>query len=198
MPGAAVTELWNSAWEWVYRELLGRLATPAGGVGIVEQISGTGYSVQGERMANVEKLRALGMEAVENPLFKPEGAVTKCNLGARFIAEGMGYFGLPAGALADDMIQFLAAAPGWREDSIDRAFDCAQKGGLAFIGLEDHPHGHICAVAPEPRQACGTWGTEVPMVFNVGKTNGLLRLSQAFTLGDAARLRAFVWEESIA
>lgn len=207
MPGRGagdLSELWLQLWRWVERQLQEKLVTPAGGVGMVEEIGGTGYLVEEERMANVEKLRALGMEAVTNPAWIAHDitgdgrAETFCNRSARFIAEGMGYFGIPRDIYANGMIAHLATAPGWREDSIERAWACAMKGGLAFIAIEDEPNGHLAAVAPEPKELSGSWGIEVPKVYNVGRTNGLMKLSQAFKVSQLPALRAFVWEESIA
>lgn len=190
-------ELVNSLAKWIYKELLGALTQPAGGIGIIETL-GSGYSVEGERMANVEKLRARGIEVVTDPAYAPRDGKTFCNLGARFVAEEMGYFGLPANGLANDLIAFLSGAPGWAEDTMERAHAAALKGGLAFVGLVDHPHGHIAALAPEPMEPSGSWGEEVPLIFNVGKTNGMMRLSQAFKAADRPSLRFFIWEDSIA
>lgn len=194
---------WNDFWKWLYGKLLDHLVTPAGGAGTIQEL-GSGYSVERERTANVEKLRALGMEAVSNPAWiahdiTGDGKVeTFCNRSARFVAEGMGYFSIPRNLYANGMIAFFASSPDWSEDSIERAHEAAMKGGLAFVCLEDDPSGHICAIAPEPRQASGSWGIEVPVVFNVGRTNGVIRLSQAFRLQDLPRLRAFILGSSVA
>jgi len=41
-------------------------------------------------------------------------------------------------------------------------------------------HGHVSVVYPAPMQRSGSWNKMVPMLANIGKTNGLMRTSQAF------------------
>ena len=60
-----LNEMWASVWRWVYKELLQKLITPDGGVGVVEDL-GSGYSVQEAQMANAEKLRSLCQEVVND------------------------------------------------------------------------------------------------------------------------------------
>lgn len=189
-----LTEILASLAKWAYDHLLKQLITPEGGVGVVETV-GSGYSVEEDRMVQIERLRMLGMEAVGNPVFAPRDGKTHCNRSSKFIAEGMGYYGLPANTLANDFIAILAIAPGWVEDTIDRAHKAAMRGQLAFVCLEDHPHGHIAAVAPEPMEFSGSWGVEVPLLFNVGRENGLMKASKVYRAASIPSLRAFVREE---
>lgn len=160
-------------------------------------IEATGYSVAADRAERVARLRSLGMEAVTNPAFLPRDGKTYCNLAARFVAQGMGCFQIPANMLANQMLDFLAHAEGWREDSLERGHAAACRGGLAFVGAQADPHGHILSMAPEPKQWSGTWGDAVPLGYNVGRSNGLMKLSQAFKKADRPRLRTFVWEKSL-
>ena len=146
-------------------------------------------------MANIERLKTLCDEAVTNQAFAPRDGKTYCNFGARFIAEGMGFFGFPANALANDMVGFLACCPGWNEDTIERAHRHAICGGLAFLALEDHPHGHIAAVYPAPMEDSVTWGEQVPMLANVGRENGIMKTSKVYRLEARPILRAFLWGE---
>lgn len=128
---------------------------------------------------------------------------TYCNVAARRIAEGMGYFGFTPDMLANDMIALMSVDSKWREEPFEprRISDFALKGVLVLIGLEDHPHGHVVAAAPEAAQESGSWGGPVPMVAQVGTAkigNGIKKLSEAFRLADRARLRVFVLEDSVA
>lgn len=138
-------------------------------------------------------LKALCDEAVSNPAFAPRDGKTYCNFAARFISEGPGFFGLPVNTLANGMIAILELAPEWREDSLDLAHSHAVRGRLAFVALSDEPHGHIAAVYPAPMAESGSWGQKVPMIANVGKVNGIMRLSGAFRAADKSRMRYFLY-----
>ena len=194
-----MNELWAAFWKFVHVEILKRVVTPAGGVGIVEEL-GSGYSNEEDRAMKIETLRSLGMEAVTNPAWIAHDitgdgkAETFCNRGARFVSEGMGYFKIPRDLYANQMIAYFASSPDWREDTIERAHMAAMKGRLAFICVEDQPNGHLCAVAPEPKQVSGTWGMEVPCVYNVGRKNGLMKLSEAYRFAQMPLLRCFTLE----
>jgi hypothetical protein len=183
-------EAWNGFWGFVWKELVEALVTPSGGAGVLEEL-GSGYSVEADTHARVSKLLALQEEAVANPSWQPAGGKTFCNRAVAFVAQGMGYF-FPATELADEMIAAMASDPRWTEDSLDRAAAHALKGGLAVAALEENPHGHVCTFAPLPKEISGTWGCQVPMVANVGKTNGIMRISGAFEAADRSRLRFFL------
>lgn len=184
-------EALNAAAKWIYGQMLAKLTQPAGGVGIVETL-GSGYSVEDERMVNVERLRALCEEAVMNPAFAPREGKTYCNFSARFIAEGMGFFAFPANTLANDLIAILSTDPAVREDSIERAHAHALRGGLAFLVLEEYPHGHIPVFYPAPMELSGTWGELVPLLANVGRENGIMKASKVYRLEKRPLLRAFL------
>ncbi len=184
-------EDWLKLWAWVYEKALAALTQPVSGVGIVTTV-GSMYSVEGERMADMERLRTLCDEAVLNPAFAPKDGKTFCNFAARFIAEGTGFFGLPVNTLANDLIVILATHPEVQEDSIERAHAHAIRGGLAFLALEEYPHGHIPVVYPAPMEMSGTWGGLVPMLANVGRENGIMKASAVYRLEKRPLLRAFL------
>ncbi len=193
-----MTDLWNDLWKWLYGKALVSLTQPEGGVGIVETL-GSGYSVEGDRMEKVATLQALCEEAVSNPRFEARDGKKFCNLGARFIAEGMGFFGFPVNILANEMVGFLASHPDWTEDSIDRAHRHAERGGLAFLTVEEHPHGHIAAIYPAPMEMSGTWGEPVPMLAQIGSAavgNGIKKASAVYRLEKRPLLRAFLFGEA--
>ena len=189
-----MNDLWLQFIKWAYEKSLAMLTQPSGGVGIVTDI-GSGYSVEVERMENIMKLKLLCDEAVANPSFEPRDGKTFCNFGARFIAEGMGFMGFPANILANEMIGFLATSSGWVEDSIARAHAHAARGGLAFVCLSEYPHGHIAALYPAPMEDSGTWGGPVPMLANVGRKNGVVKMSAVYRLETRPLLRAFLFGE---
>ena len=184
------------ALEWVYNKALAMLTQPAGGIGIVEKLD-SGYSVEEERMGNIERLKTLCDEAVASPTFFPRDGRSYCNFAAQYIAEGMGFFGFPANTLANDMIDLLAVTPGWVEDTIERAHRHAMRGGLAFLCLTDYPHGHLAAVYPAPMEPSGTWGEDVPVLSNVGQKNGIMKTSAVYRLETRPLIRAFLWGETV-
>ena len=159
----------------------------------------TGYSTDAIADANAHRLAALCHEAVANPAWEPRGGTTYCNRAVSFIAQGMGYFGFINDQLANEMISSMASNPAWREEhDFGRIEALAMRGALIIFGLQDHPHGHVCVAFPAKAEDSGTWGGKVPMVCNIGKSNGIIRLSQAFRVADRPLLHAYVLEESIA
>jgi hypothetical protein len=193
---------------WAYRELLEKLITPDGGVGIVHEFE-PGNAVEEERMEQAIRLKALCDEAVTNPAWVEHDITgdgkteTFCNRAARFIAEGMGCFRFRHDQSANQMLRAMAADPeNWlAEDDLARLSKAACRGALAFVGIEDEPHGHINAVAPLPMEQSGTWGRPVPMVAQVGTArvgNGVKKLSAAYRLEHAPLLRGFIYRPSIA
>lgn len=144
-------------------------------------------------MTAPEHLKAVCDSVVADPSLAPHDGKTFCNVASRKIAEGMGYFGITSNMLANDLILFLASAPGWAEGTLASAHAYALNGGLAFIALSEAPHGHIAAVYPAPMQESGTWGGPVPMLANVGRTIGVMKLSAVFKVADKEKLRAFVY-----
>lgn len=191
---------WAEVWQAVYERAVAYLTQPAGGVGVVTDL-GSGYSVEGERSMNIDKLRDLQLQAVLNPDWmahditgdgKPE---TFCNRASLFIAQGMGCQTFTAADYANDMIGKMEIEADWTEDTIARAHAHAMKGGLAFLVLRGNPHGHLCSISPEPLQDSGSWAQKVPIVANVGtaKSHGIVKASMAFTAADKTRVRAFLW-----
>lgn len=136
-------------------------------------------------------LKAICDAVIADPELLPRGGKTYCNVASRRIAAGMG-FQMDV-MLANAMIDFLAKHPEWKEASINDAATHGQNGKLAFVALSDEPHGHIAAVYPAPSEDSGSWGRKVPMIANVGTTNGVMKLSMAFRAAAKDRLRCFLY-----
>jgi hypothetical protein len=175
---------------------------PDGSAGIAGSVSvplGSGYSVEAERAAAVALLRTACDAARLNPAWTPGAGVTHCNGNAHQVAQAYGYHklddanGVPL--MADMQIAILSADSDW-EMTLDAArFGAhALKGGLGFATVVEHPHGHICPGYPEPAQKSESWGGLEPMVSNVGKTVGVMRLSGAFMLHQRPLLRFFLFK----
>lgn len=156
---------------------------------------GSGYNVDTERERKAAQLTTLCLEAVNNPAWEPANGRTYCNRATNFIAQGMGYF-FQFDSLANDMVAHMANGPEWRlEHDLARIPGLAMRGALVIFGLQESPHGHVCVAYPGPAQMSGSWGREVPCVANIGKKNGIMRLSEAFTKDNPPR--AFVLEASV-
>lgn len=191
---------------WLYEKALAYLTQPAGGAGIVEPL-GSGYSVEEARMVNVEKLRMLCEDAVNNPDFIAHDITgdgvpeTFCNRSVAAIAQGMGAHDLRPDMTANRMIEHLSGLPGWREENdLERVTALALRGVLVVLGVpEPSGHGHVVVAAPLPAEASGSWGGLVPIVAQVGTArigNGIKRLSSAFRADARHGLRIYVFEAS--
>lgn len=130
-------------------------------------------------------------QVVADPELAPRGGKTYCNVSARRVAAAMG-FQMPV-MLANAMIGYLANSPEWMSVEMDEAAAHAVLGKLAFVALSEEPHGHIAPLYPAPAAESGSWGQKVPIIANVGKTNGIMRLSGAFKFADKGKLRYFLY-----
>jgi hypothetical protein len=132
-------------------------------------------------------LKALCDAAVSAPEFQPKDGVTHCNQAVRSIALGMGYTGFAPDELATHMIGFMAASPDWEAVNMEHAAQFAQAGRMVVACMVEQSHGHVAVLYPAPMQQSGSLGYEVPMIANVGKTNGVMRASQAFPVAQFPR-----------
>lgn len=199
---SADESLWVALWKAIWKHGVGMLTTPAGGIGIVEEL-GSGFSLSEAQEMNAAKLKALCEEAVVNPAWVawPDGR-TFCNRSVDFIAQGMGYFSIRQDS-ADQIIAHCSSLPEkWTEEhDLARVEGLAAKGALVILGVSEEPHGHVVVAYPGPAEESTTWGEKVPLVAQVGSAkvgNGIKRLSAAFKLEARPFLRIFVLEESIA
>lgn len=155
-------------------------------------------------MRDLETLRSIGNEIVHDPDLEPKrdsaGVIveTHCNEGAERVAQAMGCDELND-LLADDQYDVMDDNVSKRWARVDgmTATAHALAGGLAFAAMTStmlgELHGHIAAVAPEPMQWSGSLGKNVPMVFNVGKTNADEKESAAFPVADG-ECSYFIWD----
>ncbi len=130
-------------------------------------------------------------QVVADPELAPRGGKTYCNVAARRVASAMGF--QMEVMLANAMIEYLAKNPSWKEASLEDAAAHAVLGKLAFVALSEEPHGHLAPLYPSPAAESGSWGQKVPIIANVGKTNGIMRLSGAFKAADKGKLRYFLY-----
>lgn len=136
-------------------------------------------------------LKAICDRVVTDPELAPRDGKTYCNVASHRIAIAMGF--QMEMMLANAMIEYLAKDPAWKEASLDGAGEHGLSGRLAFVALSEEPHGHIAALYPAPPAESSSWGQKVPIIANVGKVNGIMRLSGAFKAADKERIRYFVY-----
>lgn len=180
--------------KWLLDLLTGLMAAP--GVSVTMPL-GTGYSVDADRAAAVAKLRAACDMARMNPAYRPgqPGPTdTHCNGNAAEVARAFGFLKLE-GLMANQQVALLSSDPDWKATPDAARFgDHALKGGLGFATVVEYPHGHLCPGYPDPAQLSGTWGGLEPIVSNVGKTVGVMKLSGAFLLTQKPLLRFFLFQ----
>lgn len=121
---------------------------------------------------------------------QPENGVTHCNQAARIAAQAMGCHEFDdESLLADDMIKIMDSniSGKWEPvDGLDAAV-FATSGGLAFAAMSSkdlgEDHGHISVIYPGGLDFSPSLNKGVPLVANVGKRNGVMKVSEAFPVG---------------
>ena len=181
-------------------------ATPgqmANSASVSMPISGTGYRVEEDRAMDVDKLRRTGEAVMAKYPAQPlpgGGTETYCNWACRDAAQAYGCHdldGKTANQLAAELPQLAALRLpyGWAEATGERAARHACRGGLAFAVKAYPRHGHIALVAPSLPEWSGSWARAVPLVYNVGPQNGLVKVSKAFPVADGEPAY-FTWGET--
>ncbi len=132
-------------------------------------------------------LQALTQEPDLQPTMEDGVLVTRCNLGARKAAEFLGCLEFSdKNLMADDMVKIMGqnASGKWQLVDGQTAATFAISDGLAFAAMTSEElgeaHGHIACVFPAPMQFSGSLNKEIPMIANVGKRNGIMKVSEAF------------------
>ena len=178
-------DFWRRIWLGLINQRTQGIVGPDGYT-ITKEL-GSGYSVEDERMADVKKLMKLGQELLADPSLVSRDITadgipeTFCNRAAAIAAREYGFDGFE-GLSANQLYTLLNRT--WRKDSGERAAAFAMRGGLAFACKQYSVHGHIALVAPYDPEMSGSWGHKVPMVYNVGRVNAVMRASQAFPVAD--------------
>lgn len=146
---------------------------------------------------NPAALTDLGKLAVGNPAWQAKGSTTFCNQAFATcfrIATGSPAFhdgdGNPY--LANQIAGLIDASDDWQEVDYIEASRLANEGEFVAFYFAEEPHGHVCFGVPGQPQASGKYGGFVPIVANVGKSNGIMALSYAFSAEH--RPKARVWK----
>lgn len=132
-------------------------------------------------------LKAFLQDLTQRPKLQPENGVTHCNQGARETAQVCGCHEFDdMSLLADDMVQMMSLniSNKWEPCDGSTAANRAMIGGLVFAAMTSkelgEEHGHITAIFPSAMQFSGSLGHDVPLCANVGKRNGVMKVSEAF------------------
>jgi len=120
---------------------------------------------------------------------------TYCNKAVRFICEHMGV-SLPHSAiLANDIYDYLNGPKSngiWIEVDYKQAFEQAKNGELIVVAQKGTPNGHVAILYPvENMQYSWTFKQNVPIVFNMGLTVGIVKLSYAFKTDPKPKMYLF-------
>lgn len=111
----------------------------------------------------------------------PHDDKTFCNVAVRELSEAFGYKGFTENNNANDMINVMSNSPCFKKVSWAVGVEWAQNGGVAILAKKYSPHGHVASISPEYMRISPSLGSKVPVIANVGKTNGRILASAAFT-----------------
>jgi len=131
-------------------------------------------------------ITAINMAFLNNEWYPKKVAgkwITYCNKSVRFICQQLGIELPPTYALANDICDYLDGpySSDWEEISYEDGFAEAKKGNIVIAGQKGSPNGHVAILYPaDDMQYSGTFGGLVPIVFNMGLTVGIVKLSFAF------------------
>lgn len=186
-------KLLAAAFSWLYDHLAAKSAEPdtdGPSIGFSKPIAWTGHNEDDHQARMREQLLAFCEEAVNNPEWEAHdidgkpGDETFCNRSTAWISSQMGYPDLE-GKTANEIIDYLRTAPGWRTDTPKRAQRHANRGGLGIAGKEYDPHGHVAVIAPGECVPSGTWGEMCPRVAHIGKPpNKMTHANYSFPVKD--------------
>jgi hypothetical protein len=114
------------------------------------------------------------------------GRITYCNRAVRFICSEMGNPLPLTVTFANDIYDYLKSSKSvgyWKPVSYEEGFKEAQDGNIVIAAKRGLLHGHVSVLYPmDSMQHSGSFGINVPMVFNMGKsTVGIVKLSFAFS-----------------
>lgn len=131
-------------------------------------------------------LRKTCEAVVNDPAFKKRDVTgdgkdeTFCNQAAHAIASDFGCDAFDK-KLANEIVKLMKESDEWSPCSSEKACKLAQLGHLVVAAqFNAQGPGHVAVVYPGPMLFSGKWNKKVPMVANVGKTNGIMGVNFAF------------------
>ena len=114
--------------------------------------------------------------------------VTKCKIAVNFIMENFSYFGF-INQMANGIISSMECSDYFKEVSFKEGFNLAKDGNIVIASQKGLKHGHVAVLYPADfMQVSGSFGSEVPMVLNMGMTVGIVHLGFAFSKNPMPKL----------
>lgn len=152
-------------------------------------------------MMTEDQMYAMARELVNDPALEPETKTgpdgrpvvvkTHCNQALSKMLVAAGGYGKFDGMLADDIYLYVKdPSHEWvqcstPQEATDHALD-----RLSIACQYDTPHGHVAKVLPKMTVYSNKWGCSVPLLCNVGKSNGIVGANWAFaTMPDFFMLK---------
>jgi hypothetical protein len=107
---------------------------------------------------------------------------TFCNQGVQLVCSSFGYKLFQERSMsANQIVEFISKDPSWSKVSPIAARDRALEGRIVVVGKMYPTHGHVAIVYPSKKLVrSGTWNSDVPLIANIGRTNGLMPVNEAF------------------
>jgi len=138
------------------------------------------------KYSSADELMKVGRDTTNMKEFQPRNGTTYCNMGVNHI-ESVGGNDDYNGLTANQIVKKLQYKNYAREITPEEAVAYAKKGVTVIAGVTEKGHGHVAIVAPMKMERSGSWGRNVPYVFNVGADNGVMKASDAFSSRNKPR-----------
>ncbi|MSM40774.1 MAG: hypothetical protein GJT30_14250 [Geobacter sp.] len=133
-----------------------------------------------------DELMKVGVKTVNIKQYQPRGDTTYCNVGVSSIEKEGGNYDY-VGLNANQIVMKLQNKRYAKEIKPEEAVVYAKKGITVIAGVTAKGHGHVAVVAPMDMGRSGSWGKNVPYIFNVGAENGVMKTSEAFSSKNQPR-----------
>lgn len=139
-----------------------------------------------------EELKTFLAKLLTSSDLVPQGRKTFCNVALRRTALWFGYDKIPKDMLMNDIILRIKRDVDFLPVSGGAANNAAITGKWAMALHAYDEHGHGATIYPmEKMGVSGKWGN-VPYVANIGKSNGIMKVSDAFPVNNTEP-DYFVW-----
>jgi hypothetical protein len=152
---------------------------------------GSGYSLEKDIKAKRDRLENVCKAVVADPNFVTRDITgdsikeTFCNRAVWEIGAEMGCDVFKKRQMyARDIIKHCKSSGDWTEVSPERALEHAKRGNLTICGKRYPDMDHVAAVYPTEMLFSGSWNKYVLVVANVGKKNGIMKVSEAFPVAE--------------
>ena len=138
-----------------------------------------------KNISNVNKIRLACHKVLGNTEILPKNGETYCNIGFWLMMKLLGH-SIPftnqaqnSPLLANEIIDILEK--NYKKIDMDYCLNNVLSGNIFVCGLKAKEHGHIAVIYPMISPVISKkFKKEVPLVANIGKTNGIMGMNWAF------------------